>query len=104
MAGRCVDRFSPDARPSLTAKPDETLALRFATGLSVTEVSARAGGVDVPLPDTNPSQFNVVLAPGTYNFDVVARFSAGSASYGFVLRVHARPATPTPAPKLTLTG
>ncbi len=104
MAGRCVDKTGPDARPSLTVTAGETLTLRFATGLAVTQVSGRAGTVDIPLPDANPSRFTVALAPGTYNFDVLTRFSAGDASYAFVLRVTAPPATPMPAPKLTLTG
>ena len=103
-AGRCVDRLTPSARPSLSVRADETLALRFTTGLPVTGITARVGGVELALPTTNPSQFKVALAPGTYNLDVLARFSAGSASYAFVLQVNARPATPVPAPNISLTG
>lgn len=103
-AGRCADRLTPDARPSLPVRAGETLVLRFTTGLPVTGLSARVGDTNLALPGTNPSRFNVDLAPGRYNVDVLARFSAGSASYAFVLQVNARPATPVPVTKLTLTG
>ena len=83
------------------------MTLRFVTELPLTELAVRRGGVDMALPQTNPSQFRADLPPGTHQLLVTARFSAGSAGYGFRLRVTAPaapPAVPRPATKITLTG
>ena len=103
-AGRCVDKIAPPTGPTLSAARGETLTLRFATGLPLTELSAARDGTELALTQANPSQFRVDLPPGTYQLLVSARFSAGSAGYGFRLRVTAPPAIPTPATNVALTG
>jgi len=103
-AGRCVDKISPPVGPTLTVRRGENLSLRFATGLSLTELEVSADGVALAAPTANPSRFQADLAPGTYQLLVSPRFSAGSASYGFRLLVTAPPATPTVARPLALTG
>lgn len=103
-AGRCVDKFSPPVGPTLTVRRGETLALRFATGLVLTELEVRVDGVALVAPMANPSRIQADLASGTYQILVSPRFSAGSASYGFRLVVTAPPATPTVARPLALTG
>lgn len=106
--GRCVDRAGTPTGPTLDVARGETLTLRFTTGLALTELSIRAGGVEVAPPAANPSRFRADLPPGTYRLLVSARFSAGDASYGFGLRViapaTAPPAVPTVATGISLTG
>lgn len=103
-AGRCVDKIAPPTGPMLTVARGETLTLRFATGLLLSELTVRNDGAEVALPQSNPAQFRADLAPGSYQLLVSARFSAGSAGYGFRLRVTAPPATPKPVTKISLTG
>lgn len=102
--GRCVDKIRPPTGPTLTVARAETLTLRFATGLPLTELVVQRDGVNLALPQANPSRFRADLPPGTYDLLVSARFPAGSAGYGFRLRVTAPPASPTPATKVGLTG
>ena len=107
-AGRCVDKISPPTGPTLTVARGEPLTLRFVTGLPLTELSVQRDGVAVALPQANPAQFRADLPPGSYQLLVSARFSAGSAVYGFRLRVTATPAAtpaiPRPATNISLTG
>ncbi len=103
-AGRCVDKISLPVGPALTVRRGENLSLRFATGLSLTELEVRADGAALAAPMANLSRFQADLAPGTYQLLVFPRFSAGSASYGFRLVVTAPAATPTVARPLALTG
>ncbi len=102
--GRCVDRPAPAGGPTLSVRRGETLTLRFTTALALTQLVARRDGVELDLPVANPSRFRVDLTPGTYQLGAFARFSAGDAFYAFQLRVTAPPATPTPAPRVALTG
>ena len=107
-AGRCVDKIAPPTGPTLTVARGETLTLRFATGLPLSELRVWRDGTEVALVPANRAQFRADLPPGTYQLLVSARFSAGSAGYGFRLRVTAPPtappAAPKPATKIALTG
>ena len=103
-AGQCVDKIAPPTGPTLSVARGESLTLRFATGLPLTELTATRDGAELALTQANPSRFRADLLPGTYQLLVSARFSAGSAGYGFRLRVTAPPATPTPATNIALTG
>jgi len=103
-AGRCVDKIAPPAGPTLTVRRGETLSLRFATGLPLTQLDVRANGVALSAPTANPSRFRADLVPGAYQLLVFSRFSAGDASYGFRLVVSAPAATPRVAQRVALTG
>lgn len=99
-----MDKIAPPTGPTLTVARGETLTLRFGTGLLLSELTVRNNGAEVVLPQSNPAQFRADLAPGSYQLLVSARFSAGSAGYGFRLRVTAPPATPKPVTNISLTG
>ena len=103
-AGRCVDKIALPTGPTLTVARGETLTLRFGTGLPLSGLTVQNDGAELAVSQANPAQFRADLAPGSYQLLVSARFSAGSAGYGFRLRVTAPPATPKQVTKISLTG
>lgn len=92
--------------PTLVVRAGETLTLRFATAVAPTSVSLNRGGEpNRSLPATNPTTFQVDMAPGFFSGAFFTHWIQGDATYRVRLdaRAATRPDAQDPRP-LSLTG